>query len=329
MADPRRILVFGATGKQGGAAVSALLAKSSQSQPPFRISAVTRNKSSAKAQSLLARKPPIVDVVEGDFDNIDAVFKQIQKPLWGVFLVTSFDPMKGAAVEEQRGKGVVRAAVEAGVKHIVFTSTDRGGQERTGDDPTTIPHWISKYNIEKFIQEKAAASARETDAEEGSKLTYTFLWPVAFYQNISPDFLGRGFVSMWRINGLDRKLQMINTADIGRVAAEAFANADSPEYRNKGISLAGDELSPREAEAIFKEETTATGGGGGSQEMPWTYEFLGRGMRYVMYKELGIMFNWFRDVGFGADVPALRARYPFMSDFRTWLRTDSPWKKSE
>ncbi|KAK3082522.1 hypothetical protein LTR53_020285, partial [Teratosphaeriaceae sp. CCFEE 6253] len=73
---------------------------------------------------------------------------------------------------------------------------------------------------------------------------------------------------MWRLNGLDRPLQQISTTDIGLVAADAFLNADSDEYRNTGISLAGDELSPKEAARIFREVT--------GLELPASYLFVGR-----------------------------------------------------
>lgn len=65
-------------------------------------------------------------------------------------------------------------------------------------------------------------------------------------------FLGRAFVAMWRLNGMDRNLQMITTSDIGKVAAEAFLNAEKEEYKNKAISLAGDELTPNEAAKVFQ-----------------------------------------------------------------------------
>jgi len=149
--------------------------------------------------------------------------------------------------------------------------------------------------------------------------TWTFLRPVAFFENLSNDFFGKGFVAMFRLNGLDRKMQMISTKDIGRVAAEAFLNADKDEYRNQAISLAGDSLSPNEMAKIFKEST--------GQPIIETYSVVGRMIKWAMHNDLGLMFNWIRDTGFGADVQGLRQRYPFMQDFRAWLEEESAWKK--
>ena len=289
--------------KQGGSLISALLSAPSQ---PFQIYAVTRNGTSKRAQSLASK--PNVHVVEGDYANVDAIFKQVDRP-WGLFSVTTFD--QGHKVEEEQGKAMTKAAIDSGVKHIVFTATERGGQIESDADATNIPHFVSKYHIEQDIMEQAKLSKQGT--------TWTFLRPVAFFENLSKDFYGKGFVAMWRLNGVDRKMQLISTTDIGKVAAQAFLNADSDEYRNRAISLAGDQLTPNEAARIFKETT--------GQEIPYTYGFVGRLLRWLMHEQLGMMFDWIRDTGFGADVKALRRRYPFMKDFKTWLVEESAWKK--
>ena len=39
------------------------------------------------------------------------------------------------------------------------------------------------------------------------------------------------------------------------------------------------------------------------------------------------MFKWFIDSGFKVDVPALRQRYPFLKDYRAWLKEESAWKE--
>ncbi|KAF7189944.1 NmrA-like family domain-containing oxidoreductase phqG [Pseudocercospora fuligena] len=273
----RPLVVTGATGKQGGALISALLSKPTQ---PFEIYAVTRNKTSKSAQALASK--PNVHLIEGSFTDPAAIFSQ-------------------------EGKALVNAAIAAGVEHIVFTATDRG--VNSDNDPTIVPHFASKYNIEQ-----------EISAKSKGKGTWTFLRPVAFYENMTNDFLGKAFISMWRLNGNDRKLQLVSTKDIGKIAAEAFLNAESPEYKNTSISLAGDEISVVEAEKVFREVT-------GGQQIPETYGFVARILKWVLHEHLGIMFNWFATDGFGTDVPGLRKRYPYLKDFRAWLETESAWKK--
>ena len=298
----RKLVVSGATGKQGGALIQALLSKPT---PSFEIYAITRNKTSASAQRLASS--PNVHIIEGDFSNPAAIFNQIREP-WGLFSVTM---PANAKKEEAQGKAMTAAAISAGVKHIVFTATDRGGQTSSDNEPTPIPHFASKYHIEKDI---IAQATQQKD------LTYTFLRPVAFMDNLTNDFIGKAFASCWRVTlDLDTKLQLIGTKDIGRIAAEAFLNADSPEYKNQAISLAGDDITLREAIKVFEEVT--------GKAMPETYGFVARILKFLLHEQLGIMFDWFKSTGFGADMGLVKKRYPFVKDFRAWLETESALKK--
>lgn len=174
----KNILVTGATGKQGGAVVSALLA--SPSGADFVIYAVTRNASSSAATSLASK--PNVKIIEGNLDSPAALFQSAGVPIWGVFSVQV--PMgsgQSAATEQRQGIQLVDAAVAHGsVQQFVYTSADRGGA-RSRSDPTNIPHFISKYHIEKHLEEKARQA----------NMAYTILRPVAFMENVTNDFAGR------------------------------------------------------------------------------------------------------------------------------------------
>ncbi|KAJ4304867.1 hypothetical protein N0V90_000395 [Kalmusia sp. IMI 367209] len=293
----RRILITGATGKQGGALISSL---TSQPTPSFEIYALTRNPNSKSAQALASR--PNIKLVQGDFSNPTAIFAQIPSP-WGLFSVTN--PMN-ATREEAQGKAMTAAAIAAGVRHIVFTATDRGGASET--DATSVPHFASKFAIEKDIIAKSAQSGG----------TYTFLRPVAFYENLSDDFLGRAFVALWRLNGDKSRIKFVSTKDIGRVGAGAFLHSGEEEYKNKAVALAGDDVSLREAEEVFRMET--------GRRLPETYAFVARGLKGVLHEQLGIMFNWFKSDGFGVDIADARGKYPFVKDFRVWLKTESAWQ---
>lgn len=81
----KAVLIIGATGKQGGAVVNALLPSSD-----FTILAVTRNTASSSAQKL-AQKSPKIKLVQGDLNDPTTIFKNAKevtdKPIWGVFSV--------------------------------------------------------------------------------------------------------------------------------------------------------------------------------------------------------------------------------------------------
>ena len=294
----RHIVVSGATGKQGGALIDSLL---SHPTPVFEIYALTRNAASKAALSLSAKSH--VKVIQGDFSNPSAIFAQVPKP-WGFFSVTN--PMN-AAREEAQGKAMTTAAIEAGVCHIVFTATDRG--TNSGGSATPVPHFASKYEIERNIIEQSNKNGR----------TYTFIRPVAFYENLTNDFFGKGFISMWRLNGDDSKIQFVSTKDIGKVAAEAFLESDTEQYKNNAVHLAGDELSLGDFERIFKEET--------KRQLPETFGVVAKALKWTLHEQLGIMFDWLKNDGFTVDVDESRKTYPFLKDFRQWLSTESAWRR--
>lgn len=81
----RTLLVTGATGKQGGSLVRALLAQNAD----FRILAVTRDATSASAKRLAAKSPKI-SLVQGNLDDTESIFQAAKKEepsIWGVFSV--------------------------------------------------------------------------------------------------------------------------------------------------------------------------------------------------------------------------------------------------
>lgn len=207
-----------------------------------------------------------------------------------------------------QGISLVDASISHGVQHFVFTSADRGGR-KSDTSPTKVPHFITKHNIEQHLSANAKKSG----------LSWTVLRPVAFFDNLTPNFFGKVFVSSWELKlRKNQKLQLIATSDIGTFAAEAFMKPDSEQYKNKSISLAGDEMSVDRFREIFEKTT--------GEPLPSTYQFLARILNY-MSKELGYMFSWMRDVGFGASVEDCRRINPNMKDFETWLKTESAWKR--
>ena len=80
------ILVTGATGKQGGAFINAVL--NSPDASKFTLLALTRNPTSPAAQKLAEKN---VKLVKGDLTDVPAVFKQAKEvaggPIWGIFIV--------------------------------------------------------------------------------------------------------------------------------------------------------------------------------------------------------------------------------------------------
>ena len=302
------ILVTTATGKQGSAAIRALL---NLPTPPSTILAVTRSASSAGAQKL-ASSSSSIKLVEGTLKDVPALFdaaaKLTEKPIWGVYSIQLPQGMD-IGDEETQGKSLIDEALSRGAKHFVYSSVDRGGTEKSWSNPTEIPHFRTKHNIELHLREKA----------KGSAMTWTILRPVAFMDNLAPGMQSRVFLAS--LNSTlkpGQPLQWIACRDIGVFAAKAFENPS--EYNGKAIGLAGDELTVDQTSEAFK---AATG-----EALTPTWSILGSALKLVS-GELRAMINWFGSEGYGVDIEAARKIHPALMDLRTWIAEDSKFEKKK
>ncbi|EWG53538.1 hypothetical protein FVEG_11949 [Fusarium verticillioides 7600] len=286
----KTFLIFGATGKQGGAVIDNILSNSPDS--PFHIIAVTRDATTRKAQALAAN--PNVSVIESDLDNVGAIFAKAG-PVWGVYSVQI-----NSEAEERQGKAVINAAVQHGAQRFVYSSGDRGGPERSPNNPTYVKNFAAKYAIEKHLEQQARDSIQQ--------MAYTILRPVTFFENITTDIHGRGFTRMWEQMG-SKKLQMVSTKDIGWFAAQSLMWPEM--YKNMALTLVGDELTQREADAIYYVVI--------GQKMALAPCPVASAVKFVLKGSVGDMFKWFTDEGYGGDVQECRAYNPGMQDFRAWL----------
>jgi uncharacterized protein YbjT (DUF2867 family) len=164
------ILVAGATGKQGGAVIEALL-----NHPTLKTStilAVTRDPKSSGAQKLTSKSASI-KIVQGNLDDVPSLFKRAidiaKQPIWGVYSV-QISMGKGVTFDSEvaQGKALVDESVKNGVEHFVYSSVDRGGDEKSWVNKTPVVHFQTKFAIEHHLRD----NARE--------MGWTILRPVAF-----------------------------------------------------------------------------------------------------------------------------------------------------
>ncbi|KAF5003096.1 hypothetical protein FDECE_10331 [Fusarium decemcellulare] len=298
----RAFLITGATGKQGGAVIDALLAKQSSDV----LLAVTRDAQSPSAKRLAA-KSPNVKLVEGDLDSLPALFDSAKKvagtsPLWGVYSVqVSFG--KGVTLdgEVKQGKGMVDESIKAGVQHFVYSSVDRGGDERSWENPTNVPHFKTKHEIEHYL--------RDSTSKGNTNMGWTILRPTIFMENLAPGFAGKVFLTLLRDTMKEKPLQWIATKDIGYFAAEAFYNPSA--WNKRAVGLAGDELTFSQLSQAF---TNATGRPAGT-----TLGLLGTALKYGV-PEMGTMVNWFKEDGYKANMPEIRRLHPTATTMEAWLK---------
>jgi len=114
----------------------------------------------------------------------------------------------------------------------------------------------------------------------------------------------------------DKPLQLVSIKDIGHFAAQAFLHPK--EFAGRSISLAGDGISLREANEVFKAQAGSF--------MPETFHFVARLILWFV-PEFGNMWRWFDTEGFGADVTALKKEHPGLLSFKDWLENDSAWAR--
>ncbi|MFK7845526.1 MAG: NmrA/HSCARG family protein [Rhodothermales bacterium] len=279
MSNKRFVLVTGATGQQGGAVAKALLAKG------HRVRGITRNVSSEKAKALVEAG---AEMVAGDFTHPESLV-QAAKGVDSMYAMTT--PFEsGMEAETAQGLALIKTAKEAGVGHLVYSSVG------DADEATGIPHFDSKYEVEKALAE--------------SGVPYSISAPVYFMDNL---------LAPWTLPGLkdgtlsaampgDRKLQQVSVANIGDFAVALFERRQ--QVFGQRFNIAGDELTHNELVAVLSEIT-----GRQINYQGFTVEAM-----KAQNEDMGLMYEWFDKSGYSAKISALKKHFPEVGwqDFKTW-----------
>ncbi|MFJ8888499.1 NmrA/HSCARG family protein [Streptomyces sp. NPDC102402] len=279
------VMVIGGTGAQGGATARALLARGRT------VRALVRKPDAPAAQALAELGATLV---EGDL-NDEASLRTAMNGVHGVFSVQNFMTPAGLGGEVRQGRAVARAARDTGVAHVVYSSV--GGADRHSG----VPHFDSKRHIELYLDELGVPN--------------TVLRPTFFMDNFAahlPEVVdGTRVVAL----GLkpDTRVQYIAVEDIGWFAAEAF---DKPgEYLGRKLEIAGDELTADEVAEAF---ATRTGTPARFHELH--LDTVASNPYIPNAPEIALMFEWFQDHGYQADISALRTVHTGLKSFETFLK---------
>ncbi|WVF72256.1 hypothetical protein IAT40_007068 [Kwoniella sp. CBS 6097] len=309
----RALLITGATGKQGGSIINHLISHPAYASNNFTILALTRDPTSASAKALAAKSPSI-KLIKGDLDAVPAAFQAAKDAspthsIWGVYSVQAYSPKESAGGPEQaqevkQGIALIDEAIKERVEHFVYSSVDRGGEERSWKNPTLVPHFKTKHLIEHHL--------RNATATAGTSMRWTILRPVAFMDNLSPGFFGKVLLTSMRDTLKDKPLQWVSTSDIGFFGAEAFRNPS--EWDRRALSIAGDSLTFQQLSEAFKRSTGSPAG--------TTYGFFGSALRAAV-KDVRLMLFWFHEEGYHADIGELRRMKPDLLDMETWIKEKS------
>ncbi|PMD61390.1 putative NmrA-like family domain-containing protein 1 [Hyaloscypha bicolor E] len=146
MATKKILVVFGATGVQGGSVVKAVLGDAKMRES-WTVRGVTRDVSKPSAKELESLG---AETVAADLNNTSTL-KGAMKDAYAVFAVTNYWESRSAEVEMTQGKGMADAAKEAGVQHFVWSSLPEVKEHSKGV-LEHVEHFDSKAHIEQYIR---------------------------------------------------------------------------------------------------------------------------------------------------------------------------------
>jgi len=214
--DKKVIAVIGATGQQGGGVVRALTTRGH-----FKVRALSRHPDEHRGLA--------DEVAEADLnrpDTLDAAFASAH----GVFLVTNF--WAPGTDEVKEATAAVRAAKNAGVKHVIWSTLPN--VEAISGGKFNVPHFTGKSKVDRIVKEAGFAH-------------HTFVIAPFYYENLvgalAPQKQADGSWG-WALP-LDPNLRCIHMGDIrelGDIVAGALAQPDEAGH-GEYLPLVGDFLS--------------------------------------------------------------------------------------
>lgn len=278
MAQKKVIVVFGATGAQGGGVARAIL---NDSNSEFAVRAVTRNPESDKAKEL-ARLG--AEVVSADVDDIQSI-KKVLEGAYGAYFVTFFWDHFSPEKEMQEVKNMAEAAKSAGLKHAIWSTLEDVRKFIPLSDDV-MPTLHGKYKVPHF---DAKGESNQFFTNAGVPTTFlltSYYWENMIYFGMGPKRGADGKLAITFPMG-DKKMAGIAAADIGKCAYGIFKKGDA--YIGKEVGISGDHNTCSELAALLSkalgEEVTY------NEVTPAQYRSFG----FPGADDLGNMFQFYRD----------------------------------
>jgi uncharacterized protein YbjT (DUF2867 family) len=305
------IAVVGATGQQGGGLVRAILADPDRT---FAVRALTRNPESPKAKGLAAAG---AEVVAADLDD-EASVRAAFEGAFGAYVVTNYwaelspdETRTRAELELAQAESAARAAKEAGVEHVIWSTledtrlffTDRDDVPSLDDGRYKVPHFDAKGEADALFTSYGVPT---------TFLRTTFYFD-AFVNGIGPTRGADGTLTI-SMPMADKRLAGIAADDIGRTALSIFKR---PDLIGATVSIAGDHLTGDQYAAALTEAL-----GEEVVYRPLTWEQY-RALEFPLAVEFSNMFQFYaedheRYTG-DRNLDAVRKLNPELQSFADWL----------
>ncbi|MFD3002486.1 NmrA/HSCARG family protein [Pontibacter toksunensis] len=306
MSEKKVIVVFGATGAQGGGLARAIL---QDKNSDFAVRAVTRNAASDKAKELAGMG---ADVVTADIDDKQSMKKALQGA-YGAYFVTFFWDHFSPEKEIAEAKSMAEASREAGLKHVIW-STLEDTRKWVPLEDDRMPTLQGKYKVPHF-DAKGEADHFFTDA--GVPTTFfraSFYWDNFIFFGSGPKKGPDGKLYL-TLPMDDKKMAGIAAEDIGKCAYGIFKRGEELIGKTVGVAgehLTGQDMADQLSEAIGQEVLY-------NNITPEAYRNLGfpgaddLGNMFQFYRDFDEVCNSVRDVRFSKELN------PDLKDFSMWL----------
>ncbi len=280
MEKQKTIFITGITGNQGSAVAKHLL------NTYHAVIGLTRNANSEKAKQWKAKG---VALVEGNLNTPEYFQDQLNKAD-AIFLVQVLQKKQS---EIDQGRKFINAIKPQNKTHLIYSSV-LGADLNTG-----VPHFESKFELEKYIHSK--------------NLRHTILRPASFYENNLYPQVANGIKKGKYVTPLNKdcKQQMIGTDDIGKIVAQVIS--DSARYEDKTLSIATDEWKIGDVPKAFSE----------ALNIPVKYKKLpGFITRLAMGKDLYIMFKYMNKNDFKVveNIQDIKDEFNITGDLKSWAQ---------
>lgn len=210
------LVVFGATGQQGGSVIDYVINDPELSRQ-YKIRAVTRDPSKPAGQALQKEG---VEVVKADMDD-KAALEQALKGAHTVFAVTlTVHEQLGYKKEISQGKAMADAAVAAGAQYFIW-STGSPATKISGGKLQRVTPFDCKVVVEEYIRSLPIKSA--------------FYAPGSFMQNfhgntLAPHPIGDGTYAISNIFKHDTQIPLVEVmGDTGKFIGAILAEPDKYE----------------------------------------------------------------------------------------------------
>ena len=216
------LLVFGATGQQGGS-VADFVTNDAELSTRYSVRAVSRDPSSASAQTLREKG---INVVKADA-NDEASLEKAMRDVHVVFstTLTVYDQVTKQR-EVRQGKAIADAAVAAGVHYLIYSTLPHAGKISSGKC-RKMDHFDGKAEVEAYIRTLPIKSA--------------FFAPGTFMQNFGatmrPFPAGDGTYALSNSIKPETQLPLIDiAADTGKFVGAVLAEPEK--YEGKVLCAA-------------------------------------------------------------------------------------------